>query len=141
MLEVLLFIAILVIGVQSLIIALLVGLVNKTRQEKNAQMKQARNFIKALIKTTTEAQRELEDYKEAYHECHKAYSGLFIKNKTIEKQLDELNKIHGNVVNNLMVCIKEGRIIKSKYMDKIIPYRFERMTMDEISQFFGAKIS
>ena len=49
MLEVLLFVAILVIGVQSLIIALLVGLVNKTRQEKNAQKKQARNFIKALI--------------------------------------------------------------------------------------------
>lgn len=141
MLEVLLFVAILVIGVQSLIIALLVGLVNKTRQEKNAQKRQARNFIKALIKTTTEAQHELEEYKEAYHECHKAYSGLFIKNKTIEKQLDELNKVHGAVINNLMVCIKEGRVIKSKYMDKVIPYRFERMTMDEISQFFGAKIS
>lgn len=137
MLKVLLFVAILVIGVQSLIIALLVGLVNKTRQEKNTQKILARNFIKTLIKTTTEAQCGLEDYKEAYHECHKAYSGLFIKNKTIEKQLDELNKIHGNVVNNLMVCIKEGRIIKSKYMDKIIPYKFERMTMDEIELFFG----
>ena len=44
MLEVLLFVAILVIGVQSLIIALLVGLVNKTRQEKNAHYFKRKNM-------------------------------------------------------------------------------------------------
>ena len=40
MLKMLLLVALLVIGVQSLIIVLLVGLVNKTRKEKNAQKNQ-----------------------------------------------------------------------------------------------------
>lgn len=137
MLEVLLFIAIAVIGAQACIIALLVKLVNKTREEKASQIKQSRSFMKGLIKTLTEIQSELEDYKEAYHACHKEYSVLFIQNKTISKQLDELNKVHGQIVNNLMLCIQEGRVIKSKYLDKIVPYRFDSMTIEEISQFFG----
>ena len=57
----LLLVALLVIGVQSLIIVLLVGLVNKTRKEKNAQKNQWRQFMKALIKITTEVQQELEE--------------------------------------------------------------------------------
>ena len=102
----LLLVALLVIGVQSLIIVLLVGLVNKTRKEKNAQKNQSRQFMRALIKITTEVQQELEEYKEAYHKCHKEFSILFRENKILNKQLNEINKIHGEVVNNLMICIK-----------------------------------
>lgn len=141
MLKMLLLVALLVIGVQSLIIALLVGLVNKTRKEKNAQKNQSRQFMKALIKITTEVQQELEEYKEAYHKCHKEFSVLFRENKILNEQLNQINKIHGEVVNNLMICIKEGRVIKSNYMGTLIPYKFENMTINEISQFFGTKAS
>ena len=119
---------------------MLVGLVNKTRRANKAQARDTRRFIKSLIKTATELQRELEDYKSAYNACYSEYKALYRQNKIISYQLDEMNKIHGQIVNNLMTCIKEGRVIKSKYLDKIIPYRFENMTGEEIYQFFGKEI-
>lgn len=141
MLEILLFIAVAVIGVQAIIIALLVDLVNKTRESKANQTKQSRSFMKALIKATTETQAELEDYKQAYNDCYAEYKALFRENKVLKNQLDEINRIHGEVVNNLMHCIKEGRIIKTKQFGKIIPYEFNKMSIEEVSKFFGTKIS
>ena len=138
---ILLLIALMIIGIQSLIIAMLVGLVNKTRKLNKTQKNETKVFLRSLIKTATEIQSELNDYKEAYYECYSEYKSLFRENKILLKQLDEINMRHGEVVNNLMVCIKEGRVIKSRYLDKIIPYRFENMTIEEISQFFGNKIS
>ena len=139
--EILLLIALMVICAQSLIIAMLVGIINKTRKVKRAQKNGTKVFIRSLIRTATELQNELSDYKEAYYECYAEYKALFKENRIISKQLDEINIRHGEVVNNLMICIKEGRIIKSRYLDKIIPYKFENMTIEEISQFFGNKIS
>ena len=141
MLEILLFVAIAVIGVQACIITLLVNLVNETRESKSAQVKQSRRFIKALIKATTETQAELDDYKQAYNDCYAEYKVLFRENKLLKKQLDEINRIHGEVVNNLMTCIQEGRIIKTKQFGKVIPYEFGKMTIEEVSRFFGTKIS
>ena len=141
MLEILLFVAIAVIGAQACIIALLVNLVNETRKSKSAQVKQSRSFIRALIKATSETQEELEDYKQAYNDCYAEYKALFRENKTLKNQLDEINRIHGEVVNNLMHCIKEGRIIKTKQFGKIIPYEFNKMSIEEVSKFFGTQIS
>ena len=56
MLEILLFVAIAVIGAQACIIALLVNLVNDTRKSKSAQVTQSRSFIRALIKAASETQ-------------------------------------------------------------------------------------
>ena len=141
MLEILLFIAVAVIGVQAIIIALLVDLVNKTRESKANQVKQSRNFMKALIKVATETQTELEDYKQAYNDCYAEYKAVFRERKLIIKQYEELSKVHGEVVNNLMHCIKEGRIIKTNQFGKIIPYEFNKMSIEEVSKFFGTKIS
>ena len=140
MLEILLFIAIAVIGVQACIIVLLVNLVNKTREDKAKQGKELKGFIKGLVKTASETQQELEDYKQAYNDCYAEYKAVFRERKLINKQLEELSKVHGEVVNNLMHCIKEGRVIKAKQFGKIIPYEFSKMSMEEISRFFGTQI-
>lgn len=140
MLEILLFVAIAVIGAQACIIALLVNLVNDTRKSKSAQVKQSRSFIRALIKAASETQAELEDYKQAYNDCYAEYKALFRENKTLKNQLEEINRIHGEVVSNLMTCIQEGRIIKTKRFGTVVPYELGRMTMDEVSRFFGTKI-
>ena len=140
MLEILLFVAIAVIGAQACIIALLVNLVNDTRKSKSAQVKQSRSFIRALIKAASETQSELEDYKQAYNDCYAEYKVLFRENKTLKNQLEEINRIHGEVVSNLMTCIQEGRIIKTKQFGTVVPYELGRMTMDEMSRFFGTKI-
>ena len=139
--EILLLIALVIVGVQSMIIAMLVGLVNKTRRANKAQRNNSRGFVRSLIETATELQSELDNYKSAYNECYAEYKALYKQNKVISSQLEEMNRIHGQIVNNLMICIKEGRIIKSRYLDKVITYRFENMTGEEISQFFGDKIS
>ena len=140
MLEILLFVAIAVIGAQACIIALLVNLVNDTRKSKSAQVKQSRSFIRALIKAASETQAELEDYKQAYNDCYAEYKALFRENKTLKNQLEEINRIHGEVVSNLMTCIQEGRIIKTKQIGTVVPYELGRMTMNEMSRFFGTKI-
>jgi uncharacterized coiled-coil DUF342 family protein len=140
MLEILLFVAIAVIGAQACIIALLVNLVNDTRKSKSAQVKQSRSFIRALIKAASETQAELEDYKQAYNDCYAEYKALFRENKTLKNQLEEINRIHGEVVSNLMTCIQEGRIIKTKQFGTVVPYELGRTTMDEMSRFFGTKI-
>ena len=137
MLEVLLVLAVFVIGVQALAITLLVKLVNKEREVKKAQVKQSRQMIKALSKLVFEVENEKEDYKEAYNNCYAEYRALFKENKVLKQQLNRITKIHGNVVNNIMMYLKQGKIIKSKYMDNIIPYQFETMTMEEVEQFFG----
>ena len=137
MLEVLLVLAVFVIGVQALAITLLVKLVNKEREVKKAQVKQSRQMIKALSKLVFEVENEKEDYKEAYNNCYAEYRALFKENKVLKQQLNRITKIHGNVVNNIMMHLKQGKIIKSKYMDNIIPYQFETMTMEEVEQFFG----
>lgn len=137
MLEVLLVLAVFVIGVQALAITLLVKLVNKEREVKKAQVKQSRQMIKALSKLVFEIENEKEDYKEAYSNCYAEYRALFKENKVLKQQLDRITKIHGDVVNNIMMYLKQGKIIKSKYMDNIIPYQFETMTMEEVEQFFG----
>lgn len=137
MLEVLLVLAVFVIGVQALAITLLVKLVNKEREVKKAQVKQSRQMIKALSKLVFEVENEKEDYKEAYNNCYAEYRALFKENKVLKQQLNRITKIHGDVVNNIMMYLKQGKIIKSKYMDNIIPYQFETMTMEEVEQFFG----
>ena len=141
MLEILLFAAVAVIGVQACIITLLVDLVNKTRESKANQVKQSRIVMKGLIKLATETQEELEDYKQAYNECYAEYKAVFREKKLIKRQYEELSKVHGEVVNNLMHCIKEGRIIKTKQFGKIIPYEFNKMSIEEVSKFFGTQIS
>lgn len=137
MLEVLLVLAVFVIGVQALAITLLVKLVNKEREVKKAQVKQSRQMIKALSKLVFEVENEKEDYKEAYNNCYAEYRALFKENKVLKQQLNRITKIHGDVVNNIMMYLKQGKIIKSKYMDNIVPYQFETMTMEEVEQFFG----
>lgn len=137
----LLLIAGIVIGIQSIAIVLLVSLVNKLREDKKQDKKEARTFIKSLIALVVELEADKNDYKVAYHECYGEYKTLFKQNRTLEKQLNKVTDMHGKVVNNLILHLKQGKIIKSKYMEHIIPYKFETMTLEEVTQFFGNKIS
>ena len=137
MLEILLFVAITVIGVQAIIIANLVKLVEKTRKERSKQGKELRGVIKALIESTSNLQIDLEDYKDAYNDCHKEFSILFRENKLLKNKLSYIEDLHSHMVNNLHVLLKEGRIIKNK--DKVIPYNcFGELSGEERLELFGA---
>lgn len=139
MLEVLLFVAIVVIGAQAIIIANLVKLVEKTRSDKAKQAKELKGFIKGLVKTASETQTELDDYKDAYNACHKEFSILFKENKILKDRLEYVENLHSHMVNNLHVLLKEGRIIKNKYMNSIVPYNsFGQLTNEERIELFGA---
>lgn len=139
MLEILLFVAIAVIGAQAVVIALLVELVNKTREDKAKQGKELKGFIKALVKTSSETQAELQDYKDAYNACHKEFSILFKENKLLKDRLNYVEDLHSHMVNNLHVLLKEGRIIKSKYMGKVVPYgSFGELSGEDRYELFGA---
>ena len=139
MLEILLFVAIAVIVAQAIIIALLVDLVNKTREEKKKQGKELKGFIKALVKTTSESQTELKDYKDAYNACYKEYSVLFKENKILKERLNYTEQLHSHVVETLHTLLKEGRVIKTKHFDNMIPYEnFGRLSNEDRIELFGA---
>lgn len=139
MLEILLFVAITVIGVQAVIIATLVKLVEKTRKERAKQGKELRGVIKALVETLSNAQTDLEDYKDAYNACHKEFSILFRENKLLRNRLDYVESLHSHMVNNLHVLLKEGRIIKNKISGKVIPYsNFGELSGEDRYELFGA---
>jgi hypothetical protein len=139
MLEILLFIAISIIGAQAIIIALLIKLVEKTREDKVKQGKELKGFIRALIKTASETQEELEDYKDAYNACHKEFSILFKENKILKDRLEYVENLHSHMVNNMHILLKEGRILKSRYSNRIIPYEsFNKLTAEDRYELFGA---
>lgn len=139
MLEVLLFVAIVVIGAQAIIIANLVKLVEKTRSDKAKQAKELKGFIKGLVKTASETQTELDDYKDAYNACHKEFSILFKENKILKDRLEYIENLHSHMVNNMHILLKEGRILKSRYSNKIIPYEsFNKLTAEDRYELFGA---
>lgn len=137
MLKVLLVLCLFIIGGQALIISLLVNMINKERKIKRLEMKQVRIMIKTLSSLAVELNTEKENYEEAYKDCYTEYKTYFKENKLLKEQLNNITNIHGNVVNNLFEYLKQGKIIKTKYMDNVIPYRFETMTKNEIEQFFG----
>lgn len=139
MLEVLLFVAITVIGVQAIIIAALVKLVEKTRKEKSKQKKELRGVIKALVEVASKNQIDLEDYKDAYYACHKEFSILFRENKLLKNKLEYVENLHSHMVNNLHVLLKEGRVIKNKYKDQVVPYNcFGELSGEDRLELFGA---
>ncbi|MGL4878012.1 hypothetical protein [Paraclostridium dentum] len=139
MLETLLLIAIAIIGTQAIVIALLVNLVNKTRENKESQKKEARKTIQGLIKLSTELENELDDYKEAYYKCYAEYKTQFAVNKEIRKQLEYVEELHSHMVNNMHTLLKQSRVIKSRYMDNVIPYKsFGNLSDADRKELFGA---
>lgn len=137
MIKFLLVLSLFVIGTQALIITLLVNMINKERKIKRIQIKQAKIIIKALNRLILEERDDKEGYKEAYEKCYIEYKTYFKETKILKHQLNKITDIHGNVVNNLFEFLKQGKIIKTKYLDNVIPYKFETMTKNEIEQFFG----
>ena len=112
---------------------------NKTREDKAKQGRELRGIIKALVKASSEIQAELEDYKDAYNACHKEFSILFRENKLLKDRLEYVENLHSHMVNNLHVLLKQGRIIKNKYMDKVVPYaNFGQLSEEDRLELFGA---
>lgn len=140
MLETLLVIAIAIIGVQAVVIGLLVNLVNRTRESKEAQKKEAKQTIQGLVRMSVKINTELEDYKTAYNDCYAEYKTHFAVNKELRKRLEYVEELHSHMVNNMHILLKQGRVIKSKYMDNtIIPYKsFGNLSEEDRKELFGA---
>ena len=139
MLEVLLLIAISIIGVQALTIKVLTGHIKKLRRESRQERIASKKFIEVLIKSASEYKREAEDYREAYNECYAEYKALFRQSKEMKRHMEYIEDLHSHMVNNMHTLLKQGRVIKSKYMDKIIPYEsFSSLSADDRYELFGA---
>lgn len=126
-----------IIIVQSCAITVLIALVNKARESKHQQVSHARSTISALVKVVCDIERDLEMYKEGYNSCYAEYKALYVERKQIQKHIDYIEGMHDKVISNLMNLLRQGKIIKSRHNDIVFPYEFNRMTKEEIEQFFG----
>lgn len=139
MLEILLVAAIAVIGVQALVIRKLTNEVKSIKRQVRRERIASRKFIEIITKTASEYKREAEDYRDAYEECYREFAVLFRENRTIKKHLNYVENLHSHMVNNMHILLKEGRIIKSRCMDKIIPYaNFGELPDRDRLELFGA---
>ena len=132
MLQVLLVIALAVIYVQNKEIK---RMKKETKRERIAY----RKFVKVLVRTANEYKQEADEYKEAYEDCYAEYRAIFREKKAIQKHLNYVEELHSYMVNNMHTLLKQGRVIKSKYMDKIVPYEsFSSLSADDRYELFGA---
>lgn len=139
MLQVLIFALIAVVGVQALIIK---GLAKELKDsKKNAREERIayKKLIKELTKIASNYKKDVEDYKDAYNACYAEYKTIFREKKAIKKHLDYVEELHSHMVNNMHTLLKEGRVIKSTYMDTIIPYKnFGQLSNEDRLELFGA---
>lgn len=139
MLQVLIFALIAVVGVQALIIK---GLAKELKDsKKNAREERIayKKLIKELTKIASNYKKDVEDYKDAYNACYAEYKVIFREKKTIKKHLDYVEELHSHMVNNMHTLLKQGRVIKSKHMDIVIPYEsFSNLSADDRYELFGA---
>ena len=69
----------------------------------------------------------------------KEFSILFKENKLLKDRLEYVENLHSHMVNNLHILLKEGRVIKHKYMNNIVPYgSFGQLTNEDRMELFGA---
>ena len=139
MLQVLIFALIAVVGVQALIIK---GLAKELKDsKKNAREERIayKKLIKELTKIASNYKKDVEDYKDAYSACYAEYKTIFREKKTTKKHLDYVEELHSHMVNNMHTLLKQGRVIKSKHMDTVIPYEsFSNLSADDRYELFGA---
>ena len=96
------------------------------------------NIVISLSKAI-ELNRELEDYKEAYEKCYEEYKSLFRERVELKKRLKDIEDLHSHMVNTLHVLLKEGRIIKSRYLHSYVPYgNFGQLSNEDRLELFGA---
>lgn len=139
MLQVLLLITVGVITVQALIIKTLVKALKDSKKKAREERVASKKLIKELIKIASCHKKDAEDYKDAYNACHSEYKALFRENKAIKKHLDYVEGLHSHMVNSMHTLLKQGRVIKSKYMDHFIPYEsFSSLSADDRYELFGA---
>lgn len=132
MLQVLLVIALAVIFVQN-------REIKRMKREARRERIAYRKFVKVLVRTANEYKQEAGEYKEAYEDCYAEYKAIFKEKKAIQKHLDYVEDLHSHMVNNMHTLLKQGRVIKSKYMDKIVPYEsFSSLSADDRYELFGA---
>lgn len=139
MLQVLIFALIAVVGVQALIIK---GLAKELKDSKKNARKERiayKKLIKELTKIASNYKKDVEDYKDAYNACYAEYKTIFREYKTIKKHLEYVEELHSHMVNNMHTLLKQGRVIKSKHMDTVIPYEsFSNLSADDRYELFGA---
>lgn len=139
MLQVLLFLAIVIIGVQAIAIALLVNVLKDIKGKVKKERLASKNFTRELINVATDYKREAEDYKEAYHACYSEYKELFGEIRAMKKHLDYVEKLHSHMVNNMHTLLKQKRVIKTEYMGNLIPYEsFSSLPDSDRIELFGA---
>ena len=139
MLQVLLFAAIAVVGVQALIIKGLIKVLKDTKKEIRKERRATKNLIKELVNIASDYKKDVEDYKDAYNACYAEYKAIYRERKAIKKHLDYVEELHSHMVNNMHTLLKQGRVIKSKYMDTVIPYKsFGQLSNEDRLELFGA---
>ncbi len=139
MIQVILFAAIAVIGVQALVIKALVGQIKDIKKEVRRERIATKKFIAILVKSISEQKREAEDYRDAYEECYSEFKVLFKENKLLKEKLVYVEGLHSHVVETLHLLLKQGRIIKTKHFNSIIPYEsFGRLSEEDRIELFGA---
>lgn len=133
-----------IVLIQAVVIVTLVRIVNNTRHDKKQQGKECRKFVKSVIRSSIAYYELAEDYKDAYELCYaeykakfRAYRDLKREYQKLEARYDALEETHSMMCGNLFEMIREGRVIKSKYGNKVFTYDFPNITKAEITQLFG----
>ena len=139
MMEILVVLLLGVVAVQQLKIQMLKDRVEVMKDSAHTQGLAYKAYQELLAHKAIELNRELEDYKEAYEKCYEEYKSLFRERVELKKRLNDIENLHSHMVNTLHVLLKEGRIIKSRYLHSYVPYgNFGQLSNEDRLELFGA---
>lgn len=143
--SILLFIAVAYIGFITAENKALKKELKKVKRARKAESKAFKNLVKQLVDIASDYRKDAEDYRKAYEECHEAFSDVFVdrhklnkKVANLKEKLSDIEDLHGRVVNNIHVMLKERRLIKTRYMNTYTTYSdFGELTYEDRVTLFG----
>lgn len=125
----------------------LIAVLKEVGKERRAAVKRVKKavrknkeFTNGLVKTSVDLFKELEDIRRRLDHLEGKYKELEKTSDKLQGKVDELEDANSRMANNNYQLIKEGRIIKSKFLDTIFTYSFTDLTTDEVLNFFGRLI-
>ena len=103
-----------------------------------------KRFIKKLVRTVSEKDKEiealkeeLEMYRNGYNECYSEYKAVYREREIYKEEMEFYKELHSHIANNISLLISQGRIIKDKTIYPRIMYSFDNMSEEDITTLYG----
>ncbi|MGL5766009.1 MAG: hypothetical protein ACRCX8_10255 [Sarcina sp.] len=138
---------VLIASASMLLNVLLINTVVQLKQQRKATKKEAKSMFKVLIKTACSEHKRggkleqkikaLEYQIDIASDLLEQYKQIAVKSK---KDYEKVLNNYFTVSQTLCDFIRDGKVIKTKYMDNLIMYDFNSLTKQEAEEFFGQQI-